>query len=359
MTRVTHGRLRFVAAAVFIVSSVVPALGQGTLASSLERWHTGLPGSSAHDIIQIVSPGLIVPVRLNLDDEQDYRGLDRIYNAVPLVGDQYRPSASLVEEAYGLILNFKVIPPFSYSPEEKRSLRKAESVLLSRPCFLAILANLIRGKGNKRHASRQYARYTRYSKAYADLLEKYQQAMRAGAPPAKLTELQSKLEKIELDWNRCDLRKKIEQALAIYNALMERNPITIWDKVESEYHENQKSFRSGRSIENTFSHPVYSDWFNDNEWTVLSGYSPALEVRRVVIQRPWLDIRVLLSLDWTLLRSAPVSLLSDGQGVTPRSSWPGLMPLLPIEVILTRPVDHRDTLQIAAVVCKVVPKLPK
>jgi hypothetical protein len=220
--------------------------------------------------------------------------------------------------------------------------------------------NVVMGQRSRaRHPSKRYAQYQRYAKAYADSREEYERAKRNGAAPSIVAQLAVALKNTENQWDSYGSRERIERALAVYNAVTERDPVITWNTVETEYRDNVKVFGSGRSTANTFTYPDYVDWFSDKEWTVLKDYSPAIEVKRIVIQRPWLDMRVIFSLDWTLLRSAPVDLLSDGQGITKRASHAGPMPLLPVEVIVSRSVNRRDVVQVVAVVSRVVPKLPK
>ncbi len=345
--------------AVLGIVTAAPAWEGDDITRALVAWHSGLPNGSTTDVIQVISPGFMVPANQNFEDESNYRGMTRVLNTIPLPMAKYMASASSVEDAYAMILEYKVIPPFSYSKHERKSLRRAEDVLLARRCFIEMFFNWLLGKSNTRKPSRTYTLYLKYSKSYAELTEKYQRALQSNASVKMLSDIEDEKTRVTKEWNHDDLRGRVEVALSTYNSLIELDPRITWDRIQTEYRDNQRTFASGKGIPSTSTDPAYNEWTQSNGWDALSGYIPATEVKRITIRRPWLDMRVLFSLEWTLLRSAPIERLSDGLGISSRDVWPGLMPLLPVEVILTRPVAHRDSPEIAAFVSRVVPRLPR
>lgn len=341
------------------ISAGIPAWGQDSLSTALVRWHAEYSRNPTAEVIQVISPGFVIATEPDLENEANNRGLTGIFDTVPLPSAQYRPSASTVEDAYTLILQYKVVPPFSYSKRQQKALKCAENVLLARRCYIEMLINWILGRSNSRKTSEAYNRHLRYSKAYAELKERYQKAAQSGAPLEILSGIYEEEIKTMRDWNCGDLRHKVEIALSTYNALVDLDPQVTWERIQTEFNEGQITFASGRTYPNTSTTPIFSNWTENEGWEPLAKYSPATEVKRVLIQRPWLDLRVLCSLDWKLLRSAPVAFISDGLGISSRTTSPGLMPLLPVEIILARPVSNRSDSQVIGMVSKVVPQLPR
>jgi hypothetical protein len=242
-----------------------------------------------------------------------------------------------VGSIYEYILTFRELPPFRYSPEDRRTFNRLNGILFKHRGFVCIFVDWLTNQSPPpRKPSRAYTRYFEFAQKVAEAKDRYNAAQAGHEDTEKVARYSQELDDLQERWRTAGRKDKIEHAIDEYQNLTAKNPVKIWNKLAANYSEFIQTVGSSR-FPKTDLDPDVATWSNNVGWEGVSvatndGRSTLVRIKRVQVLRPWLDEQVFGGLSWGWMRSAPLGqdhVVSDGKGLSTlmtKSKTIGLMP---------------------------------
>jgi len=322
-----------------------------------------------HSFLVLENPGTILDPNLDMTALANQTAFSDLLDAVPYPSWMYESSSLSARSIWQRILNDKDLPTVELSAEEKAQLKTANRVLTNAD-----------GSQTAKKDS-----YDDCQIAYAEIVDKIQAAQIEfqlhGTPIP--SSLQVRRQQSWNKWLATGHKFEIESALAVKFNLEARDPdlwwgelLNLWNSEAAKYGGNPLTFTNpDRSTwaasgpwqevkfsssdidtiqESTFTRTGGSAGFGWGLWHVggnagysrtegfskseISTFDLSFEVRRVKIERPWMDSFVFRSRCWRLMNNSAGLQISDGADAAAGNTATGLMPLLPVGLLLAKNV---------------------
>ncbi|MFJ1212278.1 hypothetical protein [Burkholderia pyrrocinia] len=322
----------------------------------------------------LAAPGLPVDATLNPNSLGDRKKIVELFDVAPQASWIYRASATKISDVYQAILSNHEPALTSLTVAQKNQLAAAQKIIYK----------------NSNHAAYSDA-YNRYSSARTDLaiaLQNVQDFQRNHPDDSIPVQLSDKLEVARDNFNLLGDKNTIIAAKATIDNLENLNPEVYWGALAERFDQNTFNFGASKIPVYEFS-PSYPQWSDQSQsWTnyslsdadieshassshsSISGgvgggwglwsfggayghsetathididgkdFSLQFELLRVSVFRPWMDAAVFHSQTWQWQPEKEYSnkLISDGADIDNGGTPKGLMPLLPLQIILARNV---------------------
>lgn len=347
----------------------------------------GVVGSDSKSLLSLLLPGQDIRPGLDPADRKTQYYVSNALNRTLLCNWSAVTGSATISDVYRSVLDGKETPTITLSPEQRRELDEAESILFH-----------VDGSPTAR-----YAGYQDLQLAYLAAQDDYEAARATfeNGGPIVPPELISARDKAEHKWVQDGFKREIDAAIATVAALEGRDPALYWRKLARLYDDYTMTLdpETGSQFQYITSNPPYERWFDPAGWSdfrfddsdfanqrgtggggLISSQccccragggisrSPALlagkfanaaheesigvspskfrltgRIRRVEIIRPWLNPNVFYSRAW---RWSPASVsygivVSSGGDIAGRIIPTGVMPVLPTTAILAADVIVR------------------
>lgn len=328
------------------------------------------PANPGNSFLTLLSPGMFIDPKFDLKNADNKYLWSSLLNAVPLPNFIYGNSGQSINALTDSILTGKELPLIQLTPEQRKTLKEAEDLLLDKD-----------GDPTK-----YYIAFAKYQSEYYDALttfnEAKENASNDGTPiPPSVT---NKLKQAKQNWDLMGYRSKVEKAMSTINNLSDLDPNNWWQKLRDRFDRYQEQASQGDfAVTNTY--PAYKEIFNNDGWTKFTftqsdyknqetsksvdtgggasvnyglwrasaeaGYKKdegfksteaqnidiSVELKRVDIMRPWLEPLMFRSRAWRWSKgSAFAESISDGVDASQGQTPTGVMPLFPTTLIISR-----------------------
>jgi hypothetical protein len=346
----------------------------------------GVVGEDSSSIMSLQIPGVYIRPNLKFDDPATQFYVSNALDAVLACSWTASKKAGTVSDIYKSILDGKQMPLSHLTPEECKELDAA-------------FAYLYDPDGDPSEA---YCAYQNCQLNYMTALDAYEAAgatQKNGGPPVPQN-LSDNLKKAEQAWNERGHKGDVERAIATVNQYEGLEPAVFWKGLADRFAQYTRTINDGSEFQYVTSNPPYEQWFEEFGWSKfdfdmtdfkrqsraggvgvtgccccccccvqnapdasahlgpfsLLGNPSACEIpflmdkedfklscsmRRVEIVRPWMNTNVFYSRAW---RWSPFSvsygvLLSTGGDLAGRVVPSGVMPVLPMTVLLVKDLE--------------------
>lgn len=268
---------------------------------------------SPHERLELIAPGLPVPGAASEP-------------AVRILFDGLPPGGSRsLTAAFATALEFAEAAPRHLTPGQVRDLRQAERILLRSASFW----DVVLGRTPQPAPSRKVLQYEQYAMQLA-LAE--QDAVGDDSPAARL-----RVDRLRRQWETYGHRAEVEAALERFHAITSADP-ALWlrDARQRATAASELMTHSPGAAVLAFGAPP--DWTVNTGWTKVdtsnaAGDSMTCEIKRVSLQRPWLEQTVFDSRHWRWQGGSPLpasAKLSGNPDAAP------LVPYIPVQLLLAR-----------------------
>lgn len=286
----------------------------------------------------------------------DDSALQALSDSVPLASPNFSPSGRRVSEVYQEILANHASETLNLSETQRSSLRSAECTLLKHHC--GCRAETERGL---REPSQQLLRY----QALTGRIAKLRTELMTTSDKDSRDKLANSISLADDQLTRCNLRIRVETALAKFNAIQALDPEIFWSDLGRKLALNSRQVEGWMVPQTRFDPPI-NQWLTGSGWSDWHFGSSAGSIKIVFIERDWLDIDALIAHPWKwssgMLRAENV-IISDGRGLKPPGSGDELMPLVSTYMLLGKDVVSDGVSlglgpTIIGFVCRIVPPMP-
>ena len=329
------------------------------LAEDLRVWSTTPGALSAGTSLVIFSPPLaIAPDLRDADWAVQGRATLLLADGIPSPQSAYQNSGQTTYGVYKLLLDNRAPEPAALTRDERRRLRSAENVLLKHRCWLAFW---LWGRPEERTPSKHLVRYQEYARQAASL-----EVAISGTTDAGIrAQLDEQLRKTEAEWTTRGHKAEIDHALADFYDVVSHTPQAFWAGAFDQFRINQRDANGLELPLTTFS-PAPADWLREEAWTAWASGNSVGSLKKVAIQRPWLNIDVITTRAWSWADGRfkhESVLISDGTGFHSPDPARELMPLLPVQLLLGKSLrvgagSTSSEAVILGLICLVVPRQP-
>jgi hypothetical protein len=281
-------------------------------------------------------------------DPRQQEGRARIagmLDSVPMAELRFSPSGRTVGDVYAMVLRFKQTPEIELKAEARKQLEEAKRVLFRRRCLFDRLFGLHKAA----RPSKQYSAYRIYRDAFEAADAAYQYLLMTPADSDSFSELLARAslarEQALAAWTKSGYRASVERATDYYDRLTSYDPRVWWNRLEEQFKTAAETLPNSSRFQSTTTNPPFSQLAENTGWRQFTvpglsagGLSVSMDLKEAAIVRPWLEPLVFTSRQWRWTSSlANRSLISNGgDGVS--TSWDGMMPLLPVSIVLVRNV---------------------
>jgi len=247
-----------------------------------------------------------------------------------------------VDSVYEYILQFRQLPGFRYSRQDQATLKRSGHILFKRRFLWSIIVDWLLDRHPPRKPSRFYTRYFEIAMLVAQAKDDLKAAQASHADATKIGQIKAQIEHLTAEWQTKGEKDRVEWAMSEYSRITEKNPSTIWKKVQAQYDNNSGTI-AGRKLPKTNFSPKVADWRSDADWELVTvpgtgGIPPTrLRIKRIQLARPWLDDRVFGDLPWTWIRTAPLGaghVVSDGKGLDTTMTMSKTISLIPRQIVV-------------------------
>jgi hypothetical protein len=316
-------------------------------------------GTQAPPFLVLANPGFAITER----DLQDPYFLSVLLDQIPKPARLYASSSVTYSALFGKILESSETSPF-------QNQRDKHSALLAR--------NLVYDRRRPGKPTPVYASYLKYRAAYTMALDARDIAVAeqrySGKPlPSGLDQA---IDTAQRNWATLGSKGAVDEALATLNAAFDADVGVAFQLMRETFASAKNPPpRSGeQDWWPVLTSPPPAEWLQSDGWTTWS-FTPAdlavtappatlalasggqgavaklhpqlmqsmtlsVKLKRIAVQRPWLNAAIFSSPKWRLVPTAGLSLIASGH---PSDPAPGLMPILVTGVILAKDLVMQAT----------------
>lgn len=328
--------------------------------------------TGSESLLSVFNPAQYIPTNLNPETKvEDKREISQIFDTAAEFNTTYSPADLQVSTAYKNILDYKLFPLASITPHEQEKLNYAINSYNSL----------------KYKCEEAMYNYFDASDALNEAFISYENDSTRPRPSARLrAQEQAALQK----WI---VAGKIAQEtnIAIIEQYQSSEGAAFWEKLQDKFEYNQKKIANGVEFAPVTLFPSYKNWDKDEGWirfefnqkdmdnqkTSISisaasnlssdygivsiegegayvedkGYTKVeetnltfkCELKRVTLDRPWMNALLFTSRAWKFSQNAPVSEYSSGGGIAENIKPTGPFVSVPTTYILARNVEITGT----------------
>src|SRR5688500_7244808 len=268
---------------------------------------------SPNERLELVAPGLPVPTG------PSESALRILFDGVPPGG------SSSLTGIYATALEFAEAAPRRLTPSQRRELAEAEGLLLRSASFWDVLL----GRTPSPAPSRKVLEYERYAMQVA-LAE--QEAAANDTPETRL-----RLERLRRQWAIYGHRFDVEAALERFHAITVADP-ALWLRDARHRAAAASELMTHSPAAALLAFGALPEWTGDAGWTRVettngAGDSMTCDVKRVALQRPWLEPGIFTSRHWRWQAGSPLPASTKLSGGTDSAT---LIPYVPVSLLLAR-----------------------
>jgi hypothetical protein len=335
----------------------VASVAQDPVFDAVAAWASSSGGLGQSNVVLRFVPQVVADPSLGSSDfVTRQRATSLLADSVPLPNEIYSVSGRDIVTVYQEILDNRDTSGDVLTKDERRTLAKAEHVLLRRECFVV---RLFTGRSRKEE-SHKLKKYRIYEARYSQL----QTALQGQTDATKRAILIQQMQDVQTKWNEKGHKEEIDAALKNLDNISTTSTPAFWNKVVDQYHANIRHL-GGIDLPMTSFLPSASSWLSPDGWKDVPGVGVNVQAKVVTIVRPWFNVEVVTTRKWTWapgrMQTEEVE-ISDGAGISPTKEHDALMPLLPTAVILVRSQPHATSSNqapmVIGVICLILPKQP-
>ena len=335
----------------------VASVARDPVFDAVAAWASSSVGLGKSNVVLRFAPQVVAdPSLASSDFVTRQRATLLLADSVPLPSEIYSVSGRDIVTVYQKILDNRDTSGDILTRDERRTLAKAEHVLLRREC---VIVRLFTGRSRKEE-SRKLKKYRVYEASYSQL----QTALQKETDATKRATLTQQMQAVQTQWIEKGHKAEIDAALKNLDNISTTSTPAFWNKVVDQYHANIRHI-GGIDLPMTSFFPAASSWSSPDGWKDVPGVGVNVQAKVVTIVRPWFNVEVVTSRKWTWapgrMQTEDVE-IADGVGLSPTAGHDALMPLLPTAVILVRPQPHATSSNqapmVIGVICLILPKQP-
>jgi hypothetical protein len=318
----------------------------------------------AGHVLEVVWPGMALPDIKGVPDAEDEFEMATLVNAAPRRQPFYAAGSATVRGTYSYVVDHKIVDVLPHTAAETQQLTAAYAVFFDP-----------RTRKNTPMWEAYLEQEAIYLQRLDDIANQTFELREAGKfTPDHDAKFKAETKKAYDVWVAKGYKKQIEDASAVIDRLSNKDGLAWWHDVRAEFDARQVKGPRGEVYGETNFHPHMSEWLKPVGWThfnvnstvasarpavpgaprppvvttgagtQLTNFQLSVDLKRIDVDRPWLERQVFSNPHWTLRGVTAVD--SEGLTITANAAKAD-MPLLITGFILAK--DAKFVVRVADV----------